>query len=114
MANTTEKLSNSLGFSFNPIKTPIFAGGALAKPGTSTQSNSIRFASRGPLATLLGPTAGMLEQGFTAGQAVPALAAGRKVPVTSKNAAASFIPFNSYLGMREMLQAFNGDTPYAD
>lgn len=114
VANTTEKLTNSLGFSFNPIKTPILSAGQLANPNSSNQAYSVRYASRGPLGTLLGPTAGMVEQGFTAGQSLTAMAQGDAPSTAAKNAATSFVPYNSYLGMREMLQAFEDDTPYSE
>ncbi|MFX5046209.1 hypothetical protein ABTC39_20600, partial [Acinetobacter baumannii] len=45
IANTTERLTNSLGFSFNPIKSPLLAAGKAVNPEASMQGESTRFSS---------------------------------------------------------------------
>lgn len=112
-ANTTEKLTQATGFSFNPLKTPMMAAGQLAAPGSSMQGSSVRFQTRSPLSTLLGPTAGAAENLFAAAGAPVSAIQGEDVKTRQRNAALSLVPFNSYLGMRELLQAFEGDSPYA-
>jgi hypothetical protein len=117
-ANTTEKLGDAMHFSFNPIKTPMMAAGQWAVPNASMQGKSIRYSSRGPLGALLGPTAGLVEDTFQAGAGVSdKLHEGQpghpnKVPRTEQNAAWRLLPFNSFYGMREAIQAITGDSPY--
>lgn len=112
IANTGEKLSQSAGFSFNPIKAPIMAAGAAANPGASMQGESTRFSSRGPLSTVLGPSAGLVEDTFMATGAAANLAQGDEVTDAQRRKAVSLIPFGSYVGMKEVLQATTGDSPY--
>lgn len=95
VANTVEKLTQPSGFSFNPIKTPMMA----AFPGRSQQGESTRFASRDPIGALLGPSAGLP---MTAAKALGG----------DFKAASQLIPFGTYPGMREALQAISGDSPY--
>ena len=95
MANTIEKLTQPSGFSFNPIKTPMMA----AFPGKSQQGESSRFASRDPIGALLGPSAGL--------PMTLAKALGGDV-----KAGTQLIPFSTYPGMREAVQALTGDSPY--
>jgi hypothetical protein len=111
-ANTAEKLTRPMGFSFNPIKTPIMAAGKTLDPNASMQGESTRFAARDPLAAVLGPTAGLPMQLAQAAGGGVALARGEDVSPSQARAAAGVVPFGSYLGMREMLQAFTGDSTY--
>lgn len=109
LANTTEKLTGGTGMPFNPIKTPLMA----AFPGASQQGSSTRFATRDPLAAVLGPSAGLVTQGIrAAGYPLFALA-GEDPSKSQAKAAAGLIPFNSYLGMKELIQLGLGDSPYA-
>jgi hypothetical protein len=108
LANTTEKLTSSGGYGFNPIKTPLMA----AFPDASQQGASSRFATRDPLAAVLGPSAGLVTQGIRAA-GVPLFAAqGEDLSMGQAKAAAGLIPFNSYLGMKELIQLGIGDSPY--
>jgi hypothetical protein len=111
-SNTIEKLGEPMHFSFNPIKTPLMAAGTWANPNASTQGKSIRYSSRGPLGALLGPTAGLTEDIFQAGAGVSDKVRGKAVPRAEQNAAWRLMPFNSYYGMREAIQAVTGDSPY--
>jgi hypothetical protein len=111
-ANTTEKLGQAMHFSFNPIKTPMMAAGSWAYPNASKQGESIRYSTRGPLGALLGPSAGLTEDIFAAGAGASDKIRGKKVPKFEQNAAFRLLPFNSFYGMREGIQAITGDSPY--
>ncbi len=94
-SNTVEKLTQPSGFSFNPIKTPMMA----AFPGRSQQGQSTRFMSRDPLTAVLGPSAGL------------PMTAARALGGDFKSAS-QLMPFGTYPGMREAIQAIAGDSPY--
>lgn len=111
-ANTTEKFGQAMHFSFNPIKTPMMAAGSWAYPNASKQGESIRYSTRGPLGALLGPSAGLTEDIFAAGAGGADKIKGKKVPKSEQNAAFRLLPFNSFYGMREAIQAITGDSPY--
>ena len=110
--NTVEKLTQPTGFSFNPVKTPLLAAGTLVNPEASMQGQSTRFSSRDPLGAVLGPTAGLPATVAKAAGAPANYLTGGEVSGSQGNAAASLIPFGSYLGMREMLQVLSEDSPY--
>jgi len=95
ISNTVEKLTQPSGFSFNPIKTPMMA----AFPGRSQQGQSTRFMSRDPLTAVLGPSAGL------------PMTAARALGGDFKSAS-QLMPFGTYPGMREAIQAIAGDSPY--
>jgi hypothetical protein len=110
--NTVEKLTQPTGFSFNPVKTPLLAAGKLINPDASMQGSSIRFSSRDPLGALLGPTADLPATVAKAAGAPANYLTGGEVADSQARAAASLIPFGSYLGMREALQVMTDDSPY--
>jgi len=110
--NTVEKLTQPTGFSFNPVKTPLLAAGTLANPDASMQGESTRFSSRDPLGAVLGPTAGLPASAARAAGAPVNIMTGGEASQSQANAAASLIPFGSYLGMREALQVMTEDSPY--
>ncbi len=112
LGNTVEKLTQPTGFSFNPVKTPLLAAGKLANPSASMQGNSSRFAARDPVSAVLGPTASIPMNAAKATGAALALAQGKDPSKADINAATSLIPFGSYLGMREMVSALAGDSPF--
>jgi len=114
LSNTIEKLTQPAGFSFNPVKTPLLAAGTLVNPDASMQGQSTRFSSRDPLGAVLGPTAGLPATVAKAAGAPANYLTGGEVSGSQGNAAASLIPFGSYLGMREALQVFAGDSPYVE
>lgn len=113
-ANTAEKLGTAYtGFSFNPIKTPMMAAGSWAYPNASKQGESIRYSTRGPAGALFGPTFGALFEDLpSATQGGAQKIRGKPVPRARQNAAWRLLPFNSYFGMREAIQAITGDSPY--
>jgi hypothetical protein len=112
-ANTAERLAGSAtGYNANAIKTPLALAGRAVEPDAPVNGMSQRFVSRGPFGTVLGPTAGLFEDGFTAaGGGVQAMQ-GKEVAMSRKRAAARLLPYNSFLGMKEMLQVVNEDSPY--
>jgi hypothetical protein len=93
---------------FNPIKSPL--KGAFADK--SQAGTSLRYQSRGWLGSTLGPTFGMIEDIPAAGGALIARDKDGNVPTRNANAAKGFIPFGSYLGMREGIQMLTEDSPY--
>lgn len=112
LGNTVEKLTQPMGFSFNPVKTPLLAAGTLANPEASMQGESTRFAARDPLSAILGPSAGLPATVARAAGAPVNVMTGGEVSQSQSNAAASLVPFGSYIGMREALQVLADDSPY--
>lgn len=112
-ANTTEKLTQSAGFSFNPIKSPMMMAGSLAVPQAPHTGESIRFATRSPLSIAAGPTGGLIEDAAKAASGGVAALNGKHVANSQRDAALRLLPFSSFYGMKEAIQALNGDSPYA-
>ncbi len=115
-ANTGEKVVQSTtGFSFNPLKFPLQLGGRAFVPSAPVEGESQRYSTRGPVGAIGGPTAGLIFEDVPAA-AMGGVAALRGRPVTSgqRRAAQSLLPYQSFLGFREAVQAMNGDSPYAD
>jgi hypothetical protein len=113
IANDVEKLTGPAGFSFNPIKTPLKASGRLVNPEASLSGQSVRFSSRDPIGAILGPTAGLPATVAQAAGAGGALSVGGQPTQGQASAATSLVPFGSYIGMKEAIQAVTGDSPYA-
>lgn len=115
-SNTTEKLAQSAtGFSFNPIKHAAGMGGQVFAPDAPLDGASQRYATRGPAGALLGPSFGLLfEDVPAAAQGGVQALQGKEVSKSRRRAATSLIPFNSFLGFREAVQALNGDSPYLE
>lgn len=91
IANGVEKLTG-----FNPVKAPM-------KMFDQGNSQSARMANRNELGAVLGPAAGTLQDiGAVAGIS-KTLAEGKDVTQGQKNAATRLVPFNSYFGVRQML-----------
>lgn len=115
LANDVEKLTRGANpaFSFNPIKTPALAAGRLINPAASMQGESTRFASRGIAGAAFGPTVGTITD--TLPQAIGGAenaVTGNPVSGQQKRAMRALVPYGTYAGMREALQAFEGDSPY--
>lgn len=92
IANTFEKFSG-----VNPIKTPFKI---VDKTGSISQKNQ----NRSDIGSLLGPTIGGLGDVMTAGTIGKTMVDGNDITQGQKNAAERLMPFNSYLGMRQMLR----------
>jgi hypothetical protein len=112
IANTQERLGQSAGFSFNPIKTPALAVGSWAEPTSSMEGKTIHYSERGPAEVLGGPTVGTAADIAKATGAGVKKARGKELNKSDVNTVNRIIPFQSYVGMREALQAFEGNSPY--
>jgi hypothetical protein len=111
VANTAETLTGAMGpgFRFNPIKDPIQRAG---KQGSGSVESSSGL-SRDTLASLLGPSGSLIDSlARAAGGGINA-ATGAPVSRQQRKAAAGLVPFSNYFGMREIVQAVQGDSPYA-
>lgn len=111
LSNRTEKLTGAMGYEYrvNPLKSPIVALGGGNPVGVVTSRASD---SSGAFSALLGPTAGMLDSTLAAGRLTADALSGKPSSRHDKNTALSFIPYNSYLGARELIQLLTGDSPY--
>lgn len=106
-SNTVERVSRATTpGGFNPIKTPIRALGG------STQQSSVRGNYVDVWGALAGPTAGLGSDIARAAGLAGSLGSGEAPSEGQTNAAMRLLPFNSYIGAREMLQAIHGDSPY--
>lgn len=91
LANSFEKLVG-----VNPIKAPITAF-------DEENAGSFRLNNRN-ISSLLGPTAGLIQDAATvAGIPIQAVR-GEDITQGQQNAAERLLPFNSYLGLRQMLR----------
>lgn len=98
LSNMFEKASATAGHKFNPLKAPL----TVFDEGSSiSQKNQGRnFAG-----SIIGPSAGLVEDSLLGGAGVGVMAAtGEDISQARKNALERLIPFNSYLGMRQMLR----------
>lgn len=92
LANTFEKAT-----SFNPIKSPIKA---FDEAGSISQKNQ----NRNKFGSLLGPTIGLGDDILTIAGLPKKMVDGEEVTKAEKSAAERLLPFNSYLGVRQMLR----------
>lgn len=91
VANGVEKLTG-----FNPIKSPM-------KLGDEGRSQSQRMANRNELGAVLGPTAGTIQDVGSVASIGKNLASGEDITAGQKSAATRLVPFNSYAGVRQLL-----------
>jgi len=113
VANTIEKLiPETVGRPINPIKSPMLAAGRLFNPDASMQGESVRFQSVGAAGVLGGPSANLLDQIKSASGIPAAMLSGKEVSKKQKRDFNAIVPFGSYFGLRELLQAMQGDSPY--
>jgi len=111
IANRAERVSGAVGYDyrFNPVKSPISAlGGGKALGVVSTRASD----SSAAFGALLGPTAGLMDSAIAAGRVAADTAAGKRSPRRDVNQAIAGLPFNSYYGIREMLQVLTGNSNY--
>lgn len=116
LANIAEKASARAGYAINPVKTPLLLAGRVINPDAPIQANSQSYAGQHSLADALGgPTVALMEDTATGpGGIVVDKVSGRPVSKQHLNATNRIIPYQSYLGMREMLQILEGNSPYID
>lgn len=92
LANAAEKATG-----FNPIKTPIKA---FDEKGSISQKNQ----NKSLIGAIAGPTAGLIDDASNVAGLPQKLINGEDVTQGQKNAAERLLPFNSYLGIRQMLR----------
>jgi hypothetical protein len=111
IANRAERVSGAVGYDyrFNPIKSPIAALGGKGAIGiTSTRASD----SAAAFGAVLGPTAGLIDSAVAAGRVLADRASGKTVPKHDANQAIAALPFQSYYGVRELLQVLTGNSNY--
>jgi hypothetical protein len=92
LANTFEKATG-----FNPVKSPLKA---MDDASQMSQKNQ----NRSDVGSLLGPTVGMAGDVMAATPAIKNLVQGDEVTKGQKGAAERLLPFNSYMGLRQILR----------
>lgn len=91
IANAFEKITG-----FNPVKSPLKA---FDEGNAQSQKNQ----NRNELGAALGPTFGLVQDAGTVAGIPKKLAEGEDLTKGQKNAAARLLPFNTYAGIRQML-----------
>lgn len=107
-SNAMEKMSQMSGASFNPIKSGLkaaFNGGE----EFSVQTHG-RFGGTFEQG-VFGPTASLAT---SLGQAMRPVVKGDKATKADWRKLQQVMPFGSFIGMKEILQLWNNDSPYAD
>lgn len=111
IANRVERVSGAVGYDyrFNPVKSPIAALGGKGAIGiTSTRASD----SAAAFGAVLGPTAGLIDSAVATGRVLADKASGKTPPKHDVNQAIAALPFQSYYGMRELLQVMTGNSNY--
>jgi hypothetical protein len=111
IANRVERVSGAVGYDyrFNPVKSSIAALGGKGAIGiTSTRASD----SAAAFGAVLGPTAGLIDSGVAAGRVLADTTSGKTPPKHDVNQAIATLPFQSYYGMRELLQVLTGNSNY--
>lgn len=111
IANRVERVSGAVGYDyrFNPVKSPIAALGGKGAIGiTSTRASD----SAAAFGAVLGPTAGLIDSAVATGRVLADKASGKTPPKHDVNQAIAALPFQSYYGMRELLQVLTGNSNY--
>ncbi|MEN6527586.1 MAG: hypothetical protein ABFD65_13975 [Candidatus Polarisedimenticolia bacterium] len=109
--NRVERVSGAVGYNyrFNPIKSSIAkAGGGDALGVTSTRASD----SSAAFGAVFGPSAGLVDSVIAAGRVGADAAAGKSPPKRDVNQALAVVPYQSYYGVREMLQVLTGNSNY--
>lgn len=111
LANRAERVSGAAGYDYrvNPIKSPIaMLGGGSGAGLTSTRSSD----SSAAIGAIAGPSVGLFDSVIAVGRVAGDKATGKTPPKRDVNQALSALPFQSYYGMREMLQVLTGNSNY--
>lgn len=115
VANTADSAGRAMGINFNPLKTPLIKGAsALAGKPLTEAGDSTRWSANNTLANnVLGPSFSLMfddlpQAGLWANKKLH----GKQPSASDTKAAMRVLPYGSYLGMREMLQVLNGDSPW--
>jgi hypothetical protein len=112
VADTSERISNTLHYHLNPIKTPVMAVGSWAYPDVHLQGKNIRYRDENLADVLLGPSIGTLEDLGLATSGGVDKAKGKKTSRAQQKAAIRLLPLNNFYGINEGIQALTGDSPY--
>lgn len=111
-SNRFERASGAVGYQYrvNPVKSSLalLGGGRGAVGITSTRASD----SAGIFGALGGPTAGLIDSAVSTGRVIADVGSGRPPPKHDINSAMAFMPFQSYYGMREILQILSGNSVY--
>lgn len=91
IANRFEKMTG-----FNPIKSPM-------KLGDQGQAESQKNQNRNELGSFVGPTGNLVQDILTTAQIPKAAITGQDISKAQGNAAIRLLPYNSYYGVRQML-----------
>lgn len=111
IANRVERVSGAVGYDYrvNPVKSPIAALGGKGAIGiTSTRASD----SAAAFGAVLGPSAGLIDSAVATGRVLADKASGKTTPKHDVNQAIAALPFQSYYGMRELLQVLTGNSNY--
>lgn len=92
LANAAEKIVG-----VNPIKAPI-------KAFDEDAAQSLRLYNRNLASFLGGPTLGLIEDAATVAHIPTRMLAGEDITEGQRNAAERLVPFNSYVGVRQMFR----------
>jgi hypothetical protein len=114
LSNMMEKATLAGGYPVNPIKTPLMLAGKQFVPDASMQGDTQRFSGKGVVSALGGPTASLIESTAVASGIPADVALGKEVKQSKLNQMNQIVPFGSYLGMREMLQIAQENSPYIE
>ncbi len=94
----------------NPVKTPLALAGRAINPDASIGVSSQRYAQKSVVEALAGPTGGLIKDAVTTGNIPIKAARGKEITKGDKNAAQRLIPYQSYYGMRELLNYARGNS----
>lgn len=110
-SNRVERLTSGVGYGYrvNPIKSPIVAAGG-GDPFSVTSTRASDSAS--VLSAFGGPTAGLADSALAAARVAGDALQGKTPPKSDVNQALAVIPFNTYIGVRELLQVATGNSTY--
>lgn len=116
LSNVAERATERAGYKVNPVKTPLMLAGRIINPDSSLQGQSLSRPGQRTLAEALGgPSLALLEDiPVGAGGTAVDILQGEEQSKAHERALNRIIPYQSYLGMRELLQVIEGNSPYID
>ncbi len=111
ISNRAERVSGAVGYQyrFNPIKSPIAAAGGGSPFGITSSRGSESSAAFG---AILGPSVGLVDSALAAGRIAADMSTGQNPPKRDVNQALAVVPYQSYFGMRELLQVLTGNSNF--
>lgn len=117
MSNRIERIGGSASYEYraNPLKAPIAAAGMAlgAQDPSGIQTRSVRASdSSAAFGAIGGPTAGLIDTGIAAWRVIGDRATGKTPPKQDIQQAFAIVPYQSYYGIREMLQVLHGNSNF--